>query len=244
MRLMLPLKHVAAQPYPMWLIPFSEPFWINRCSEGGHIQNSARLILLFENLHRRPTHMTIESTSATGADQRLSFMLLTGLMVGTLDGTAAILDFILSYRGSPLVEFQYIAGGILGVNTFTGGLPTALLGIALHYFIAISWTVLFFLSYPRMKVLRAHWFLVGALYAVFIWVVMNLVVRPLSLVPHIPWTTFKVFKSAAILVLVVGLPIVFTVKKYYASRESLLNPRAAHPGNEDGSYEREKPPVP
>ena len=146
----------------------------------------------------------------------VQFMLLTGLMVGTLDATAAILDFMFTFRGNPLIAFQYIAGGILGAKTFTGGLATALLGIALHYCIAVSWTVFFFLLYPRVRFVRSHWILGGLLYAVVVWLVMNLGVRPLSLVPHVSWTAWKVVKGVLILMVAVGLPVSFTARQYFA----------------------------
>ena len=165
-------------------------------------------------------------SNSSGNANLFRFMLVTGLMIGTLDGTAAIIDFITSYHGNPLIEFQYIAGGFLGIKTFSGGLPTALLGIFLHYLIATSWTVLFFLLYPKMKVLRMNWLFVGLVYAIFIWLVMNLIVRPLSLVPHVSWTTFKVFKSAAILVVVVGSPISFVARKFYSENSNEHQPAA------------------
>lgn len=157
----------------------------------------------------------MEQPETTYQRPTIWFMVLTGFMVGTLDATVAIIDFVLAYHGNPLISFQYIAGGILGVQTFSGGLPTAFLGIFIHYVIAASWTAVFFLLYPRMKLLRSNWILIGILFALFIWVAMNLGVRPLSRVPPVSWTLFKVFKSAAILIVAVGLPISFIAKQYY-----------------------------
>ena len=165
--------------------------------------------------------------------QILRFALLTGLMIGTLDGTAAVVDFLRTYHGNPLIAFQYIAGGILGVQTFAGGLLTALLGIALHYCIAISWTVLFFLLYPKVTLLRGNWIIVGLVYAVVVWVGMNLVVRPLSRVPHVTWTTFKVIKSIAILMIAVGLPISFIARSYFRiNRTNAGEPDSPQPPGE------------
>jgi hypothetical protein len=159
--------------------------------------------------------VAMEPTNTPPSIPVFRFALLTGLMIGTLDGTAAVIDFLRTYHGNPLIAFQYIAGGILGARTFAGGLLTSLLGILLHYLIATSWTVLFFLLYPRMKLLRGNWIIVGVLYAVFVWLAMNLGVRPLSRVPHVPWTALKIIKSTAILIIAVGLPISFTAKKFF-----------------------------
>ena len=148
-------------------------------------------------------------------------MLASGLMVGTLDGTAAIVDFLVSSHGDPRVVFRYIASGILGFHAFSGGFPVALLGIAFHYVIAMSWTILFFITYPRFRLLRHHWLPTGVAYAMVIWIVMNFVIRPLSLVPHLPWTLFKVVKSYLILAVVVGPPITYTAKRGYADSSSV-----------------------
>ena len=164
----------------------------------------------------------------------IRFMFLTGLMIGTLDGMAAVIDFLMTYRGNPLIAFQYIAGGILGARTFSGGLPTAILGIFLHYVIATSWTVLFLLLYPRMKMLRANWILIGVLYAVFVWLVMNLGVRPLSRVPPVSWTALKVIKSAAILMIAVGLPVSFTAKIFFSPTTTASTAPATLMPNDDG----------
>jgi hypothetical protein len=162
-----------------------------------------------------------ENMRVSAATQKRSFILyvlMTGLMVGTLDGTAAIIDFLLSYHGNPIIGFQFIASGVFGVKAFSGGLSMALLGILFHYVFALSWTVLFFVLYPKLELLSKNWFVSGLLYAIVVWVVMNLVIRPMSHVPPIPLTAFKVIKSAAILMLVVGSPISFVAKKFYTAQ--------------------------
>ncbi len=147
------------------------------------------------------------------------FILLAGLMVGTLDGTAAVIDFVLSTHRNPAVVFRYIASGLAGTNAFSGGHSFTLLGVVLHYLIAMSWTAAFFLLYPKTKMLRGNPVGTGVLYACVVWLVMNLAVRPLSRVPTIPWTLLRVTKSYVILILAVGLPVTFTASKYYAASE-------------------------
>jgi hypothetical protein len=162
-----------------------------------------------------------ENVNVSGNTQKGNFILyalMTGLMVGTLDGTAAIIDFLLSYHGNPIIGFQYIASGVFGMKAFSGGSLMVLWGILFHYVIALSWTFLFFVLYPKIRLLSKSWLVSGLLYAIVVWLVMNLVVRPLSNVPPIPWTTLKVFKSAAILMLVVGLPISFVAKEFYGTQ--------------------------
>ena len=57
------------------------------------------------------------------------------LAVGVLDLADALVFFGL--RGArPIRIFQSIAAGLLGRASFSGGVPTALLGVILHFFIA------------------------------------------------------------------------------------------------------------
>jgi hypothetical protein len=161
---------------------------------------------------------TLEGSSSAHKNSYLPFAFLTGLMVGTLDGTAAIIDFLLSYHGNPIIGFQFIASGVFGAKAFSGGLSMALLGILFHYVFALSWTILFFVLYPKLELLSRNWFVSGLLYAIVVWVVMNLVIRPMSHVPPIPLTASRVIKSAAILMLVVGSPISFVANRFYTAQ--------------------------
>ncbi len=165
-----------------------------------------------------PAVTTEERTGAwSGRFHFIRYVLLTGLIAGTLDAIAAILDFVLPYRGDPSIAFQYIASGVFGKGAIGGGVGMTLSGILFHYAFAISWAALFFVLRPRVRILGGPWYLSGSIYAVVVWIGMNLVIRPLSAVPHIPWTIFKVIKSALILVVTIGSPIAFAASKYFGS---------------------------
>lgn len=75
-----------------------------------------------------------------------------GLLAGTLDLTAAAVEFGLQGKG-PLVLFQGIAGGLLGMSAFQGGLPTAELGVFFYYFIAATASAVFYLASRKLKAL-------------------------------------------------------------------------------------------
>src|SRR5690348_4197473 len=81
-----------------------------------------------------------EADAAPGLDpsaSRVRRAILWGtLAVGTLDALDAIVFFGL--RGvTPVGIFQSIASGLLGRSAYQGGFATALLGVLLHYFIAL-----------------------------------------------------------------------------------------------------------
>lgn len=104
-----------------------------------------------------------------------------GLVVGTFDISDAILFFGLHNHVPPIRIFHSIAGGLLGREAArAGGLPTAFLGGFLHYFIAFSIVITFFLASRKLPFLTRRPWLCGAIYGVLVFLFMNLVVLPLS----------------------------------------------------------------
>jgi hypothetical protein len=101
------------------------------------------------------------------------------LAVGILDGLDAVVFFGL--RGVPPTRiFQAIASGLLGRSAFSGGLGTALLGVALHFLIAFLIVATFFVASRHIPILRRAPAWSGLLYGVAAYLVMNFVVLPLS----------------------------------------------------------------
>lgn len=132
---------------------------------------------------------------------------LAWLVAGTLDITAACTYYPLTAGISPVAILQGIASGWLGPAAFSGGLRTAALGLASHYLIALIWTVLFFVSARTFGWLTRHRVLAGLGYGVVVWLIMNLVVLPLSNVRHRPFQLWPSVVGAVILMLCIGLPI-------------------------------------
>ena len=142
-------------------------------------------------------------------------ILQTGLLVGTLDATAAVIQFIIPTVRNPVRIFEYIASGVFGMKAFSGGAAMPVMGLVFHYFIAAAWTSLFFTVYPRIPWLAKNKVVSGLLYGVFIWLMMNLVILPLTNVPHFPISFTGAAIGMLILMLVVGLPISLSAHKYY-----------------------------
>jgi hypothetical protein len=142
-------------------------------------------------------------------------ILLTGLLVGTLDAIAAVIQFIIPTWRNPVRIFEYIASGVFGTNAFSGGPVMVLIGLLFHYFIATAWTSLFFTLYPRIPWLAKNKVVGGLVYGVFIWLMMNMVILPMSNVPHFPFRVSGAAIGMVILMLVVGLPISFCTNRYY-----------------------------
>lgn len=101
------------------------------------------------------------------------------LTVGVLDILDAIVFFGL--RGvAPIRIFQGIAAGLLGRASFGGGAATALLGAFLHFFIAFAVVLVYYLASTRVALLRRLPWICGPVYGGFVYLVMYLLVLPLS----------------------------------------------------------------
>jgi hypothetical protein len=137
----------------------------------------------------------------------LNAVLWAWLVAGTLDIAAAIIFYANASSAQTVRLLQGIASGVLGDTAFAGGLETAVLGLGLHYSIALIWTLLFFVFLGRLRRLPTNRVVIGLAYGVVIWMVMNLVVLPLSNVRHAPIHVSQALVGAVILMLCVGLPI-------------------------------------
>ena len=130
---------------------------------------------------------------------------LGGLTVGVLDGLDAILFF--GARGVPPHRiFQAVAGGLLGKATFTGGAATTLLGVLLHFTIATTIAGIYIIASRRLPALATRPLFWGPLYGLAAYLVMNLVVVPLSAATGAPKTPPVIVNGVLIHLLGVGLP--------------------------------------
>ena len=78
-----------------------------------------------------------------------------GLLAGFLDITAAAVLFGLKGK-SPVYLLQAIAGGLLGMSSFQGGLATAALGAFFHFLIAFTAAAVFYAASRKLTFLVKH----------------------------------------------------------------------------------------
>lgn len=142
------------------------------------------------------------------------------LIAGTLDITAASVYYPIAYKFRLIPLYQNIASGVFGVKAFAGGAGMAALGLLFHYFIALSWTVFFFVIFPKLTILSRNRFVTGMGYGIFVWLVMNLVVVPLSRVDRQPFVTGQVITSVAFLMFCVGLPLSIIIGGHFMARST------------------------
>jgi hypothetical protein len=153
------------------------------------------------------------------ASPRLFGSLVTAwLVAGTIDIGIAVTYYPLTARVTPLHILQGIASGLLGPGAFDGGYATAVLGLACHYSIALVWTLFFFGIYARLGLRAWNRLLIALLYGVFVSLVMNFAVVPLSRVAHRPFDLRFFLTATAMLVCSIGLPMSYLGGRYYAAR--------------------------
>lgn len=139
---------------------------------------------------------------------------LGGLIAGTLDLTAACVYSWLRASVSPIRVFQFIASGVLGTESFTGGAKTAVLGVALHFLIATVATTVFYFASRAWFFLIEHPIVSGILYGIPVYAFMNFVVLPLSQIQQRPQPMTARLINLVILMFCIGLPIALIVRRY------------------------------
>jgi hypothetical protein len=133
---------------------------------------------------------TIASTSPTIRNSLLRLSVIAGLIIGFADEIIYHWFVTSVLGGVPLITvYQYIASGALGESAFTGGIATALLGVLFHYLFSIVIAGVFILSVDRIPLLRRYVIPGSLLYGFGVFIVMNMIVTPLSATPPIPAPT-------------------------------------------------------
>jgi len=134
-----------------------------------------------------------------------------GGLAGTFDLIAAFISF---GRNVP----RDIASGVLGRRAYEGGagVGTWILGVFLHYAIAFSAAAIYCVAARKLSFLREHFVVCGLFYGIAVFLVMNLIVLPLSAVPFKvgPFTVSGLRIGLLMHMLIIGLPISFGAWKF------------------------------
>ena len=150
----------------------------------------------------------------------LTFVVAGGAVAGTLDITYACVFWAVKRGVPPQRIMQSVAAGLLGEASFTGGWGTAVLGLVLHYFIAISMAVAYYLVARRWPSLWQRPVAYGAAYGLLLYAIMNYVVVPLSAARPGSHDPVWIGLSIAVHALLIGVPIAFFVRRAAVSTTS------------------------
>ena len=139
-----------------------------------------------------------------------SALLWGGLLAGSFD-----LTFAFIFYGLKIGVVQSIAGGLLGRSVAReGGIPTAILGVVLHYVIVTIWAGLFWISSRRLTLLIRHAVPAGLTFGLVVFYGMNSIVLPLSALHTKGWPPSFAPWPIAVHMLLVGLPIALAARKF------------------------------
>jgi hypothetical protein len=137
-----------------------------------------------------------------------------GLIAGTLDITAACVTSAIKSGVGPMRVLRYVASGLLGPDARNGGTGTALIGLLCHFVIAYGATTVYYLASRKMRFLINYAPVCGPLYGIIVYLVMNLVVLPLSRVPPVTYTVQSVVIGLIVHMLCIGLAIALSVRHW------------------------------
>jgi hypothetical protein len=135
-----------------------------------------------------------------------------GLIVGVLDITSAFIIWWCKGVGSER-GLQGIAAGLLGSQSFQGGLMTAGLGLALHFFVAFVVVSVFYLASRKIEFLTIHPVVSGLLYGIGVYIVMYWIVLPTAF-PTFRHRLWNELLAVAIHISLIGLPCALIVRRY------------------------------
>jgi len=146
--------------------------------------------------------------------------LIIGWLVAATCDICYATGFSYLYRGVPPSRIlKLVASGILGTDAYQGGAGVAALGLGLHYLNALIITCIFFAVASQLPVLVRRPLLVGVLYGIVVYLVMNYVVVPLSRIGPRPTPPTPVWVTGVLVhMFLIGVPIVWAARQAFASR--------------------------
>ena len=148
-----------------------------------------------------------------GKESLLMPILLGGFVAGTFD---LILAFISFGWAVP----RAIAAGLIGTRAFHGGTGTWILGVCLHYFIAYSAAAVYCAASRKLDFLKPHFVVCGMFYGIGFFLVMNLIVLPLSgLHSAGPYQLRGLVQGLLVHMIFIGVPIGFCLYRFSAQQE-------------------------
>ncbi|MEP6484330.1 MAG: hypothetical protein ABJB01_07765 [Rudaea sp.] len=156
-------------------------------------------------------------TAESSGFRYVKAILCAGALAATFD-----LIFACTFHGimshvTPDRVLKSIASGWLGMDAFTGGIGTELLGFFSHYGILIGAAALYCLAAIKLPWMNRNALVCGAVFGVCIYAFMHLVVLPLSNAPHFKATVIGTTADFSMHVLVIGPTIALVIRRWLGS---------------------------
>jgi hypothetical protein len=169
-----------------------------------------------------------EDLTETGKPRALESILLGWLAVGVLDMCDAYFFFGYYYGLDFFRVFRGVAAGIYGsAAAKAGGVEMGLIGLALHYVVALGVSTVFYLLGTQLKFLYRQPWIWGPIYGIGVNFFMQYVVIPNSAIPvdvaHryppiiLDWPLFNSVVGHALLI---GLPVALI--NYWSAKRNTM----------------------
>lgn len=149
----------------------------------------------------------------------MRIVVVTALVAGSLDMGAALLFFVIRSKQNPAMLLRYISSAVFGPRAFSDGSRMVVAGICFHFFIAFCWTWFYLTVYPWTMAWGRGLWVDAFLYGLFVWVVMNGVVLPLSKAVPRPLSFSFLLINVLILMVAIGLPCAYAAR-YFLDQET------------------------
>ena len=139
------------------------------------------------------------------------------LVVGILDISSALTIWLV--RGTGITRgLQGIAAALFGKQSYEGGMVTAALGLAIHFFIALVVVTTFYAASRKLAFLTQHAVISGAGYGFLVYLVMYWLVLP-NVFPTFRHRLGNDALAIAIHICLIGLPTALIVRRYSKTHE-------------------------
>jgi len=161
--------------------------------------------------------MTTTKTLQT-RPKAVTYILLAWIVAGTMDITAASIQYYTKTGKTPLIVLRYISSAVFGKEAMNGGTKMEIIGLLLHYLVALIWTLCFFIISPAFKLYKLNKVIVGLIYGIIVWTIMNVAVVPIAFSRPYHFDINKAWIACLILMVCIGLPISLIIGTYYQRR--------------------------
>ena len=153
---------------------------------------------------------TITSAALESRNSILRSIVLGGMFIFIIQIIHQGIVVTLIQKTPFILIWQYIASGLLGDAAFAGGMATALLGLFFHLIISFVIAGVFILAADRIPLLRRNVIVGSLLYGFGVFIVMNMIVTPLSAapplpVPTMPWLIEAIIEHVLAIGLILGI---------------------------------------
>ena len=144
--------------------------------------------------------------------QALRAIVTAWLVVGVLDITSAFVIATIKGTGS-IRMLQGIASGLLGRPSLDGGLVTAGLGLAIHFFIALVVVSVFYLASRKINFLTEQPLISGLFYGMTVYLVMYWIVIRLVF-PNAHPSLSRDLTAVLVHMVLIGLPTALVLSHF------------------------------